>query len=181
MPCPAQQKGPPGKAALSYEVYVRRCPTLPHRPRCSTIGAGRLNYRVRNETGCFPTAITTETPKRTQPRTETPGPCPNGLVGWFPVMSREPHSEREQQAYVFKPLGLLVPVNSTPYDASISGLSTQSSSWGPYNPKVGRPHLKEGFPLRCFQRLSRPDVANQPCTWRYNWHTRGPSVPVLSY
>jgi hypothetical protein len=62
--------------------------------------------------------------------------------GLFPVVFREPHSEREQQNSepchpvgwlgVFKSLGLLVPVNSTPCGASISGLSTQSSSWGPY-------------------------------------------------
>ena len=45
----------------------------------------------------------------------------------------------------------------------------------------GRPYLEAGFPLRCFQRLSLPDVANQPCSWRNNWHTRGQSVPVLSY
>src|SRR5437588_12694668 len=50
---------------ISY-VYVRRCPTLPHRPRCSTIGAGGLNFRVRNGTGCFPTAMTTETFNRTR-------------------------------------------------------------------------------------------------------------------
>src|SRR5262249_43668376 len=31
-----------------------------------------------------------------------------------------------------KPLGLLVPVSSTRCRASTSGLSTQSSSWGPY-------------------------------------------------
>ena len=37
------------------------------------------------------------------------------------------------------------------------------------------------LPLRCFQRLSLPNVANQPCTWRDNWHTRGSSIPVLSY
>lgn len=42
-------------------------------------------------------------------------------------------------------------------------------------------HLGAGFPLRCFQRLSIPNVANQPCSWRNNWHTRGSSVPVLSY
>jgi len=24
-------------------------------------------------------------------------------------------------------------------------------------------------------------VANQPCRWRDNWHTRGSSTPVLSY
>ena len=54
--------------------------------------------------------------------------------------------------------------------------------WGPYPPHGGgRSHLEEGFPLRCFQRLSRPNVANQPCHWHDNWHTRGPSVPVLSY
>ena len=83
---------------------------------------------------------------------------------------------------VFKSLGLLVPVNFTPCGASISGLSTQWSSWGPYPTYVGgRSHLEVGFPLRCFQRLSRPNVANQPCPWQDNWHTRGSSVPVLSY
>ena len=56
----------------------------------------------------------------------------------------------------------------------------------PINPVVSwepqtKPHLKTGFPLRCFQRLSLPYVANQPCPWRNNWHTRGTSVPVLSY
>src|SRR5690625_3207239 len=56
----------------------------------------------------------------------------------------------------------------------------------PINPIVCRepqqkPHLKTGFPLRCFQRLSLPYVANQPCSWRNSWHTRGTSVPVLSY
>jgi len=45
----------------------------------------------------------------------------------------------------------------------------------------GIPDLEAGFPLRCFQRLSLPNVANQPCPWRDNWHTRGSSVPVLSY
>ena len=54
---------------------------------------------------------------------------------------------------------------------------------GASHPTVGawKPHLEAGFPLRCFQRLSLPNVANQPCTWRYNWHTRGSSIPVLSY
>ena len=40
---------------------VRRCPTLPHSLPCSTIGAGGLNFRVRDGTGCFPFAKTTET------------------------------------------------------------------------------------------------------------------------
>jgi len=45
----------------------------------------------------------------------------------------------------------------------------------------GRPDLEVGFPLRCFQRLSRPNIATQRCPWRDNWYTRGSSVPVLSY
>jgi hypothetical protein len=78
-------------------------------------------------------------------------------------------------------LGLLVPVSSTRYHASTSGLSTRSSPGGLTHSRGGRPHLKASFPLRCFQRLSLPNVANQPCSWRNNWHTRGSSVPVLSY
>src|SRR5215213_9613048 len=79
-------------------------------------------------------------------------------------------------------LGLLVPVSCTPCGASTSGLSTRWSGRGPYPVCPGeRPHLEASFPLRCFQRLSLPNVANQQCTWRYNWHTRGSSVPVLSY
>ena len=42
-------------------MLVRRCPTLPQPFGCSTIGAVRLSFRVRNGTGRFPDAITTET------------------------------------------------------------------------------------------------------------------------
>ena len=45
----------------------------------------------------------------------------------------------------------------------------------------GRSHLGVGFTLRCFQRLSLPNVATQRCHWRDNWCTRGSSIPVLSY
>ena len=38
-----------------------------------------------------------------------------------------------------------------------------------------------GFVLRCFQRLSDPDVDTRRCTWRYNRQTRGLSNTVLSY
>ncbi len=42
-------------------------------------------------------------------------------------------------------------------------------------------NLEVGFPLRCFQRLSIPDIATQRCSWRNNWYTRGQSTSVLSY
>ena len=51
----------------------------------------------------------------------------------IPTVSREPHSGRFARLSVeAKPLGLLVPVSCTRCRASTSGLSTQSSSWGPY-------------------------------------------------
>ena len=104
------------------------------------------------------------------------------------TVPREPHSGRvaacrpkPASECLWQVLGLLVPVSCTCYHASTSGLSTRWSSRGPYSIKDGRSHLEASFPLRCFQRLSLPNVANQQCTWRYNWHTRGSSVPVLSY
>jgi hypothetical protein len=44
-----------------------------------------------------------------------------------------------------------------------------------------RPSFEVGFPLRCFQRLSRPHLATRLCRWRDNRSTRGVSIPVLSY
>jgi hypothetical protein len=43
------------------------------------------------------------------------------------------------------------------------------------------PHLGVGFPLRCFQRLSVPDLATRQCHWRDSRQTRGQFIPVLSY
>jgi hypothetical protein len=42
-------------------------------------------------------------------------------------------------------------------------------------------YLEAGFALRCFQRLSLPDLATQLCLWRDNWYTSGRFIPVLSY
>ena len=43
----------------------------------------------------------------------------------------------------------------------------------------GTSYLRVGFPLRCFQRLSFPNIATQLCRWHDNWCTRGLSIPVL--
>jgi hypothetical protein len=45
----------------------------------------------------------------------------------------------------------------------------------------GNTRFEVGFPLRCFQRLSRPYIATLHCGWRHNRSTRGTSIPVLSY
>ena len=42
------------------------------------------------------------------------------------------------------------------------------------------PYLGVGFPLRCFQRLSNPDIATGRCHWRDSPQTRGQFISVLS-
>ena len=47
--------------------------------------------------------------------------------------------------------------------------------------RPGKIRLGGGFPLRCFQRFSRPDIATRRCPGWNSRYTRGQSVPVLSY
>jgi hypothetical protein len=80
-----------------------------------------------------------------------------------------------------KPHGRLVSVSSTPCSASTSDLSTSLSKRGLQGLAAGIPNLGVGFPLICFQRLSRPHMATRRCGWRHNRYTSGASDPVLSY
>ena len=45
----------------------------------------------------------------------------------------------------------------------------------------GNARFEGGFLLRCFQQLSRPNIATLQCGWRHNRSTRDSSTPVLSY
>ena len=54
-------ESPQPRVGGSRGMVVRLRPTLPHRLQCSTIGAERLSFRVRNGTGRFPFAITAVT------------------------------------------------------------------------------------------------------------------------
>ena len=84
---------------------------------------------------------------------------------------------------MIKPLDLLVVVGSMhrcTYTTTLStGWSTRDLSL--VLRRDGITHLEEGFPLRCFQWLSLPDIATRQCHWRDNRYTRGPSILVLSY
>ena len=150
-----------------HGTNVRRRPTLPRGLPRSTIGAEGLSFRVRNGTGRFPVAVAAETLWR----------CGSVL----PTVSREPHSGREACDMWSSPrpisTGRLHVVATLPPPAYQPSRLLGALPGQP----CGRPHLEASFPLRCFQRLSLPNVANQPCSWRNNWHTRGSSVPVLSY
>ena len=66
------------------------------------------------------------------------------------------------------------------YPLSTGRLLTRSSSGG-LTLDDEKAHLGAGFPLRCCQRLSLPDVATQHCRFSDNWPTSGLSSPVLSY
>jgi len=50
-----------------------------------------------------------------------------------------------------------------------------------YHGSQGRSCFEGGFPLRCLQRLSCPNIATQHYRWHDNWSTSGPFTPVLSY
>ena len=56
---------------------------------------------------------------------------------------------------------------------------SRSVANGPFT--LGRSDLGACFMLRCFQHLSLPDFATQPCHGRDSWYTRGLFIPVLSY
>ena len=120
-------------------MFVRRCPTLPHRSQCSTIGAEGLSFRVRNVTGRFPLRYNRRNLLELLEVTDLLFTCqPSTLIhdsgscrvcsGWCVVP--ELHSGRVASLW-YQVIGLLVPVSSTHYCASTSGLSTQSSSWEP--------------------------------------------------
>jgi hypothetical protein len=142
-----------GRSTLSGAtlfMYVRRRPTLPRGPPRSTIGAEGLNFRVRNGTGCFPFAITAETLLRCHRRCFVKQAC------WRPYLGNRTVDAKSKRVKA-KPLGLLVPVSYTRCRASTSGLSTQSSSWGPYlvNPegdlilrRASRLDAFSGYPFR---------------------------------
>ena len=75
----------------------------------------------------------------------------------------------------------LVLVCSTALTASTPSLSNSSSPSGLTSFRYGGSHLEVSFPLRCFQRLSAPEIATRLCRWHDNRHTSAPSTPVLSY
>ena len=81
---------------------VRQRPTLPPDPSGSTISVVRLNDRVRNGTGCFPYAITTETSTGhttlNMPHTQPTGVFHTTVSGG----GREPHSGYEQSQQTMK-------------------------------------------------------------------------------
>jgi hypothetical protein len=84
---------------------------LSHTPSgCSTISAKSLNYRVRNETGCTPLAITTEKTNHTHQPTHGAGMVKTNQTTHLkqdhtapPVVVSKPYSEHEHTTIIYKP------------------------------------------------------------------------------
>ena len=53
-------KKPLQRLLKGFSERIRQRPTLPHSRPCSTIGAGELNFRVRNGNGWDLSAMVTE-------------------------------------------------------------------------------------------------------------------------
>lgn len=141
---------------------VRRCPTLPQGPPCSTIGAERLSFRVRNVTGRFPLAMAAETLLMFQkPTTTISLLCSRPYIENHSVDASTKNGVLSSHRLISTgQLHALLRFHIRPINPVV---------WlGASHPKVWKSHLEAGFPLRCFQRLSIPNVANQRCSWRNN-------------
>ena len=131
----------------------------------TTIASTRLNYRVRNENGCDPSDEAPEQKEQTSPL-KTKSDTRNGKQ-----LLRDSHNSfREFCRGISTPrLHALLRFHLAPINVVISH--------GP----ITIPNLGVGFPLRCFQRLSEPDIATGRCHWRDSPQTRGRFISVLSY
>jgi hypothetical protein len=152
-----------------FHKEVRRCPTLPQGPPCSTIGAESLSFRVRNVTGRFPLAMAAETLLIYQSKQATALTClstkrclstkPSGDCR-FSTVHREPHSGRVHHfntslnsvEHVLSSYRLISTgqLHGSLVPTSTSGLSTQWSSWEPLARRHGNLILKSASRLDAF-------------------------------
>ena len=137
--------------------------------RRSTIGAKGLHGRVRDGIGCGPLAIATRSCKqadfvavrevaRAALAAARDGSTPNAWA-----------CDQTNRAISTGQLHALPHFHTRPINVVV------------FHGSHARPGFEGGFPLRCFQRLSRPHLATRLCRWRDNRSTRGASTPVLSY
>ena len=177
----------------------RRRRTLPPGLPGSTIRAARLNDRVRDGNGCGPRAIITGQNRRLMARLHAASgiysPCDCGpvatrlnvlVIGIVSIgsttaerrsrtgLSRKSWTDQASRAISTARLSMLPCLHLRPINVVVS--DGPSGSF-----RSGKIRLGGGFPLRCFQRFSRPDIATRRYPWRNSRYTRGQSIPVLSY
>jgi hypothetical protein len=156
--------------------------------RQSTIGAEGFNGRVRNGIGFRPLAMTTRPAKHIDPRAlallwgEALGLRIDfeEAVSFRPIAGRVVDGARLATGMINESVQA-ERVISTGKLHALPHFHTRPINVVVYHDSSGKTRFEVGFPLRCFQRLSRPYVATLQCGWRHNRSTRGTSIPVLSY
>ena len=165
----------------------------------STIGAEGLHGRVRHGIGCGPLAIATRSSKRAKREAwfNSPGGRPGGCWVQFdpagsnrvglvrpwriePWRQARPAGRGLDPGHEWRRLKLDRAIRTGQLHA-LPRFHTRPINVVVFHGSRGRPGLEGGFPLRCLQRLSRPNLATRRCRWRDNRYTRGSSTPVLSY
>ena len=128
----------------------------------STIGATELNVRVRDGIVCDLRAIATRQEKVRRVDLYILFVC--GVTNLINDVSNQAN-----RVISTAQLHVLPRFHMPPIDVVV------------FHGSQARSCFEGGFPLRCFQRLSCPNVATLQCRWRDNRSTRGSSTPVLSY
>ena len=132
-------KNPESIRSGVFVCLIGRLPTLPHTRACSTIGAERLNFRVRDGNGWNPLAVITR-----------------NLVGfrgmnsyWRATTSCAAQREAQNKFYgqaeraiSNSQLNTLLCLHICPINVIV------------FHGSSGRSHLREGFVLICIQHLS---------------------------
>lgn len=180
----AQTKTPPRfpEAAFSYSYIERGRFLVLGRPGSdllsqglshSTIGAEEFNGRVRDGIGLRLFAKTTRPAKDKKTKQAIfvwrLAPLIHSGLGLFDPMDTENESNQANRTISTGKLHALLHFHTRPINVVV------------FHGSQGNARFEVGFPLRCFQRLSRPYIAMLHCRWRDNSSTRGTFTPVLSY
>lgn len=139
----------------------------------STIGAEEFNGRVRDGIGLRLFARTTRPAKDKEYEASDLlswrlAPLISGR-GLLDPMDTENESNQANRTISTGKLHALLHFHIRPINVVV------------FHGSQGNARFEVGFPLRCFQRLSRPYIAMLHCRWRDNSSTRGTFTPVLSY
>lgn len=139
----------------------------------STIGAEEFNGRVRDGIGLRLFAKTTRPAKDKKTKQAIfvwrLAPLISFWSGSCDPMDTENESNQANRTISTGKLHALLHFHIRPINVVV------------FHGSQGNARFEVGFPLRCFQRLSRPYIAMLHCRWRDNSSTRGTFTPVLSY
>ena len=134
----------------------------------STIGAEEFNGRVRNGIGLRLFAKTTR-PAKDRDTKQTDRQSHTQVFKRLHSVDIENESNQANRTISTGKLHALLHFHTRPINVVV------------FHGSQGNARFEVGFPLRCFQRLSRPYIAMLHCRWRDNSSTRGTFTPVLSY